>query len=140
MNTSDTILVAILTAIPIMILVPILKKYIPAKLFAATILIAMSFIYVGFAVAENTAEVIIIESIVALIFYFIAIIGYKQDSRILALGILFHGIWDSIHHFTSAAHDSPTYWPLYCFTVDLIWCIYFYMLFTASKTKMPICN
>lgn len=124
---------ALATAVPVMIVISLMRKIVPAKLFAATALIGMSFIYVGFALDENVAADIVFEVIVALLFYFLAIFGYAREPRLIAFGILLHGFWDSVHHFTSAAGDSPQYWPVYCGTIDLIWGLYFFSVFRSHK-------
>ena len=117
------------TAVSMMLLVRLLQNVVSAKWLASTALIAMSFLYVGFSLPTDDAGVIAFECIVALFFFAIATIGYKKDSRLIALGILLHGIWDYIHHLTAAAHVSPSYWPEYCATVDFIWAVCLYFIF-----------
>ena len=122
----------LITALLLMILMPFLKKYLPAKLIAATILVAIGFIYVGFALKENTTSDIVLEVIAALVFYFIAAIGFVKNPKLIAFGILLHGIWDFIHHLTPDMAVNPTYWPIYCLTIDVIWSIYFYNIFNKQ--------
>jgi len=126
----------IVSAIPVMIIVPLMRKYFSAKLIGATCLITMSFIYVGFALKENETADIILEIVVALLFYFIALYGFVKERRLIALGILLHGLWDSVHHFTTAATDAPYFWPVYCLTIDLIWSVYFYIVFRKQLSKL----
>ncbi|MEO8236353.1 MAG: DUF6010 family protein [Flavobacterium sp.] len=122
------------TALSLFVLMPFLKKIIPANLIAATILVAIGFIYVGFALKENAMSDIVLEVIAALVFYFIALIGFVKNPKLIAIGILLHGIWDFIHHLTDAT-VNPTYWPVYCLTIDVIWSIYFYNIFNKQAKK-----
>jgi uncharacterized protein DUF6010 len=122
-----------IAALPIFFLAPLFKKYFSEKLLAATILVAIAFIYVGFALKENSVSDIIIEVTAALVFYFIAIIGYVQHPQWLALGILLHGLWDLTHHLASGLQSNPDYWPVFCLTIDVIWSIYFYRAFKKQK-------
>lgn len=124
-----------MTSMPLFVLMPFLKKNIPAKLIAATILVAIGFIYVGFALKENSMSEIVLEIIAALVFYFIAVIGFVKNPKLIAFGILLHGIWDFIHHLTDAT-VNPTYWPVYCLTIDVIWSIYFYNIFNKQAKNI----
>lgn len=124
-----------MTSMPLFVLMPFLKKNIPAKLIAATILVAIGFIYVGFALKENSMSDIVLEIIAALVFYFIAVIGFVKNPKLIAFGILLHGIWDFIHHLTDAT-VNPTYWPVYCLTIDVIWSIYFYNIFNKQAKNI----
>ncbi|MEO5775649.1 MAG: DUF6010 family protein [Flavobacterium sp.] len=125
----------LITALPLFVLMPLLRKIIPAKLIAATILVAIGFIYVGFALKEDSTGEIVLEVIAALVFYFIAVIGFVKNPKLIAIGILLHGIWDFIHHLTDAT-VNPTYWPVYCLTIDAIWSIYFYNIFKKEATEI----
>lgn len=111
-----------------------LAKYFTTKLIAATILVAIVFIYVGFSLKGNPVSMIILEVGVALIFYFLAIIGYTRNSLLIAYGIVLHGVWDIFHHKgILAGPDIPRYWPIFCFTVDIIDGLYFLFIFKRQK-------
>ena len=121
---------AIITALFVIIVNTILLKKISDKLIAATVLCSIAFIYVGFALTENVTRNIILEIVVALIFYFIAITGYSKNSYLIALGIILHGFWDISHHSISiVSTDIPDYYPLFCLIVDILLGIYFFLLF-----------
>ena len=123
----------LITALLLILLAPFLQKYFPMKLLAATILVAIAFIYVGFALKEDSLNGIVIEVIAALVFYFMAVFGYAKNSRLIAVGILLHGIWDILHHFASGLNANPEFWPVYCLTIDVIWSIYFYRIFKNQQ-------
>ena len=124
----------IFTAIVIIILSQLLSKYFTTKLIAATILVAIAFIYVGFSLKDNPVSLIILEIVAALIFYFLAIIGYTRKSLLLAYGIILHGLWDIFHHKGLIIDtDIPGYWPSFCFIIDIIDGAYFWMIFRHKK-------
>lgn len=129
----------IVTAVVIIIITRILSKYFTNKLFAATILVAIAFIYVGFSLKDNPVSLIILEVAVALILYFTAIIGYTRNNFLIAYGIIFHGIWDILHHkgfFIGT--DIPGYWPSFCLIIDLIDGVYFLIIFKRQKSIKPL--
>jgi hypothetical protein len=128
------ILSAIATAVVIIILNILLSKRFSAQLIAATILCSIAFIYVGFSLKGNTVSSIVLEVLVAVVFYFIALIGYSRYNYLIAFGIVLHGIWDIFHHHALLIKtDIPSYWPVYCLVTDILTGFYFFMVFKAQK-------
>jgi Family of unknown function (DUF6010) len=125
----------IFTAIVTIILSQILSRYFATKLIASTILVAIAFIYVGFSLKDNPVNLTILEIVGALILYFLAIIGFRQNNLLLAYGIILHGLWDIFHHRgLFIATDIPGYWPSFCFIVDIIVGLYFLIIFKRKKS------
>ena len=125
----------ILTAVLILLLSRVLSRYFTTKLFAATILVAIVFIYVGFSLKDNPVSLTIIEIAFSIALYFLAIIGYTRNSLLLAYGIILHGVWDILHHNRLLiATNIPGYWPPFCFIIDIIDGLYFLFLFKREKT------
>jgi len=129
------ILSAAATAVVLIILNILLSKHFSAPLIAATILCSIAFIYVGFSLKGNTISSIVVEVLVAVVFYFIALIGYSKYNYLIAYGIVLHGIWDIFHHHALLIKtDIPSYWPVYCLVTDILTGIYFFLVFKAQKT------
>ena len=129
------ILSAVATAVVIIILNILLSKHFSARLIAATILCSFAFIYVGFSLKGNTISSIVLEVLVAVVFYFIALIGYSRYIYLIAYGIVLHGIWDIFHHNALLIKtDIPSYWPVYCLVTDILTGLYFFIVFKAQKT------
>lgn len=126
----------IVTAVAIIIISWGLSRYFTAKLMAMTILVAIAFIYVGFSLKDNPVSLIVLEVVVALLFYFLAIIGYIRNSYAIAYGIILHGLWDICHHngFLIGTH-IPGYWPSFCLVVDIIDGLYFLIIFKKQKNS-----
>lgn len=130
------IISGIVTAVVIIILSRWLSKFFTNKLIAATLLVAIAFIYVGFSLKDNPVSLIILEVGMALILYMLAIIGYTRNNSLIAYGIIFHGIWDIIHHngyFIST--NIPGYWPTFCSIIDLIDGLYFLIIFKKQAAS-----
>ena len=124
----------IVAAIVIIIISRLLSKYFTNKLIAATILVAIAFIYVGFSLKNNSSGFIILEVGMALALYFVAIIGYTRNNLLIAYGIIFHGIWDIFHyHGFFIGTEIPDYWPSFCFIIDIIDGVYFLLIFFKSR-------
>ena len=130
------ILSAITTALIVIIFTVLLSKHFSAKLVAATILCSIAFIYVGFSLKGNTKGLIVLEVLIAVVFYLIAVIGYSKNNYLIAYGIVLHGIWDILHQNASLVKtDIPDYWPLYCLITDIICGVYFFIVFRTKTTK-----
>jgi len=109
------------------------KKYIPHRLAASTILIAIAFIYVGFALQGNTASSATMEIIAAVVFYIIAVTGYLKYEKLLPAGIILHGVWDIAHHLGFSETRIPDYYPVFCLSIDFVIGIYFWIIFSRRK-------
>ena len=130
------LLSAITTALIVIIFTVLLSKHFSAKLVAATILCSIAFIYVGFSLKGNTIGLIVLEVLIAVVFYLIAVIGYSKNNYLIAYGIILHGIWDILHHNASLVKtDIPDYWPVYCLITDIICGVYFFIVFRTKTTK-----
>jgi hypothetical protein len=130
------ILSAITTALIVIIFTVLLSKHFSAKLVAATILCSIAFIYVGFSLKGNTIGLVVLEVLIAVVFYLIAVIGYSKNNYLIAYGIVLHGIWDILHHNASLVKtDIPDYWSLYCLITDIICGVYFFIVFRTKTTK-----
>lgn len=129
----------LIAAVVIIVLSRLLSKYFTLRLFTATILVAIAFIYVGFSLKSNPVSSIILECCIALVFYFMAIIGYTRNNYLIAIGIILHGVWDIFHHkgFLIVT-DVPGYWPSFCLTIDLIDGIYFLFIFRKHKIVVQL--
>lgn len=124
----------VVMAVAVIILTQTTSKYFTAKLIAATNLVAIAFIYVGFSLTDNSANLTVLEVLVSLVFYFIAIIGYIRNGYAIAYGIILHGVWDIFHHNGSLIGTHiPGYWPVFCLVVDIIDGLYFLILFKNQK-------
>jgi hypothetical protein len=129
----------VIIAVVIILLCRLVSGYFTQKLLAATILVAIGFIYVGFSLKDNPVSSIILEVAVALIFYFMALIGYTRNNLLLAWGIVLHGVWDICHHNGYLIRtDIVDYWPSFCFTVDIIDGIYFLIIFKSLKKSSSL--
>lgn len=127
----------IVVAVVIIILALLLSKYFAIKLFAATNLVAILFIYVGFALKGNPINETILEIGFATTFFFVALFGYTRNNELLAYGIMLHGLWDILHYNGLLIKtDIPAYWPVFCFIIDIIDGLFFLFIFRREKTRI----
>ena len=129
-------LFAIGISFTVILITILLSKQFQSKLIGATALCAIAFIYVGFSLQGNPVNLIVMEILIAVVFYFIAIIGYIKNSYIIAFGILLHGVWDILHQDALVIKTAiPSYYPLFCSITDVILAVFFYWYFIMQKRR-----
>ena len=133
------IISGVFAAVVIMIVSRILSGYFTFRLIAATILVAIAYIYVGFSLKGGSIIIIVIELVAAFVFYFIAIIGYTKNKQLIGYGIILHGLWDILHHNSSyLTTNIPAYWPSFCFIIDLLDGGFFLYILKERKPATPV--
>ena len=105
----------------LIILFSLLKQF-NKRLIYGLILTAIGFIYVGF-VWRDTQD-LIINSIQAIVFLFIAYYGVKQNLYVLAMGYFLHGSWDITYPLFRDAGSIPPDYDLFCMSIDFVMGIY----------------
>lgn len=85
----------------------------------AVLLAAIAFFYPVFAVQAQAAwPIIALHALVFAAFALLALIGFARGTRILALGLIGHGLFDMLTLATG--HPGPPWWPTFCATLDLM--------------------
>lgn len=115
------ILIGISTALLQILLFELLKQFKKYPIYALT-LSGIGFLYVGFT-WTNTPTVII-ASIQAIIFMFIAYYGLVKNSYILAAGYFLHGLWDISYNLWQDASLIPPHYDWFCSSLDFTVGIY----------------
>ena len=112
------------------ILVFVLLKQFNKLLIYGLILSGIGFLYVGFAWSDSRA--LIINSVQAILFVFIAYYGIKKSLVILAAGYFLHGTWDLLYHMFQDPGLIPPHYDLFCMSLDFV--IGFYLLAIKYKS------
>jgi hypothetical protein len=90
----------------------------PATVYALG-LAAIASIYIGFAVSDGRARVIVVECVVAMAFVVVAAAGIIGPAWLLAAGLAAHGVkdaWQQRRGFVSGTR----WWPPFCASVDWV--------------------
>lgn len=81
----------------------------------AVTLVAIAAFYPVFAAAAGNPRALMLHSTVALAFAGLAAVGYRYSARIIAAGLIAHGLFDLVVH----APFAPAWWPAFCAGVDV---------------------
>lgn len=115
------ILIGISAALLQIVLFELLKQFNKDSIYALT-LSGIGFLYVGFT-CTNTPTVII-ASIQAITFSFVAYYGLVKNSYILAAGYFLHGLWDISYNIWQDASLIPPHYDWFCMSLDFTVGIY----------------
>jgi hypothetical protein len=87
--------------------------------FYPTVLMVIAAYYVLFAVMGGSYGALVVEIIVAAVFFAVAITGFWKSLWIVAAGLIAHGFLDLLHPRLIHNPEVPEWWPGFCLVVDL---------------------
>ena len=90
----------------------------PATVYALG-LAAIAFVYIGFAVADGRARIIVVECGVAMAFVVVAAAGITGSAWLLAFGLAANGVKDAWQQ-RSQYVSGTRWWPPFCAAVDWV--------------------
>jgi hypothetical protein len=88
--------------------------------FYATVLIVVGSYYVLFAAMGASRRTLAAEIVAASIFLLFAVLGFKGNLWLLAVGLVGHGAFDFVHHFFIDNPGVPRWWPGFCLAFDVL--------------------
>lgn len=97
---------------------PLAFWWLDATVVYALGLVAIAFVYIGFAVADGRAFVIAAESTVAAAFVVVAAAAITGSPWLLVVGLVGHGLKDLWQHRRQFVRNTR-WWPPFCLVVDL---------------------
>jgi hypothetical protein len=90
------------------------------KSFYPTVLIIVASYYVLFAVMGGAREALLTEGLLVAAFACVAVAGFKASPWFAVLGLAAHGIIDLFHGDVIANPGVPAWWPMFCFSYDIM--------------------
>ena len=90
------------------------------RAFYPTVLIVVASYYVLFAVMGPPGRTIVVETVIAIAFLSIAVLGFKTNMWLIAAALIGHGVFDFVHHFFIQNHGMPQWWPGFCGAFDVV--------------------
>jgi hypothetical protein len=89
------------------------------RAFYPTILIVISSYYALFAVMGASTRTLVTEIIVAAIFVFFAVLGFKRNYWLVVAALIGHGAFDFVRRSFIDNPGVPRWWPGFCFASDV---------------------
>jgi hypothetical protein len=122
------IFIGIISGLLVILIVHLSKRF-DKQIIYGLILTGIGFLYVGFTWSDTMP--LIVNSVQAIFFLFIAAYGIKNDPYVLAVGYLLHGIWDLVYNLFPGSNLIPPHYDLFCLSIDFT--IGFYLIFIRYK-------
>ena len=101
--------------------------------FYATVLIIIASYYLLFAILGEAPNTLVWETLVALAFSAIAIVGALRFPLLVGIGIVAHGLFDLVHHAIIHNPGVPSWWPTFCASIDV--CLGLWVMRLSWLTK-----
>ena len=98
-------------------------------------LIVIASYYCLYAVLGGSNTALVNESIVATVFLVIAAVGFRTNLWLVAAGIVGHGVMDIFHHLFIENPGLPTWWPMFCMSIDIVLGIYMAWLLWNNRVR-----
>ena len=76
--------------------------------------------YALFAVMGASTRTLIIESIIAGVFVWFAVLGFKGNYWLVVAALIGHGVFDFVRHFFIDNPGVPQWWPGFCLASDVV--------------------
>jgi hypothetical protein len=120
-----SMVIGISSGILIVLLIAVFKK-LDKNVIYGLVLSGIGFLYVGFVWKD--LQVLVINSIQAIIFLFLGYYGIKKSLYILAAGYFLHGCWDLAFNLFEARKLIPPHYDIFCSSLDFTIGIYILIL------------
>ena len=128
-------IIGISSGLLLILLFSIFKQF-DKKIIYGLILSGIGFLYVGFVWTDLQA--LVVNSIQAVVFLFLAYYGIKRSIYILAAGYFLHGSWDIAYHFINDPGLIPPHYDLFCLSIDFTIGFYLVVLNKRFPTRKII--
>ena len=113
------IVVGVLLAVAIAALAKF-TRFDEERSFYSTVLVIIASYYVLFAVLGGSNHALVWELVIAIAFSTVAIIGALFLPTLVGAGIMAHGLFDLVHDMIIENPGVPTWWPIFCGSIDVL--------------------
>ena len=90
------------------------------RVFYPTMLLVVATYYILFAAMGSSARVLAMESLIAAVFFALAVVGFKRSMWVIVAGLIAHGVSDYFHHYFVTNPGVPVWWPGFCMGFDVL--------------------
>jgi len=104
--------------------------------FYPTVLIIIASYYVLFAILGDSSPALFGESVVAVAFSAIAVFGSLRFPLLTGAAIAAHGLFDLVHHVIIQNPGVPSWWPIFCASVDVPLGLWVMSLYRSRRNEL----
>lgn len=97
------------------------------------IMMVIAFLYSLFGVIGGSTEALILEIIVGVVFFLLAVAGFKVSLWFVVFALAAHGVFDFIHAKFIDDPGVPAFWPAFCGSYDIVAAAYLAVLIFIGR-------
>jgi hypothetical protein len=101
--------------------------------FYPVVLIVIAALYLLFAAMAGSAGSLASETIPALGFVVVAVLGFRRTPWLVVAGLALHGVFDFFHHAVISNPGVPVWWPGWCLSYDVVAAAYLAVLLCVRR-------
>jgi len=90
------------------------------RVFYPTVALVVAHYYILFAVMGRSNPAVIWESLAAVLFFALAVAGFKKNLWWSVAALAGHGVFDFFHHLLIQNPGVPVWWPGFCLSFDIL--------------------
>jgi hypothetical protein len=90
------------------------------RVFYPTVTVVIATYYILFAVMGSSTSALILESVIAAVFFVLAAAGFKKNLWLIVAALAGHGVFDFFHHLFIQNPGVPVWWPAFCLSFDVL--------------------
>ena len=90
------------------------------RVFYPTLVIVVAHYYILFAVMGSSTRALVFESLIAALFFVLAVAGFKKNLWLIVAALAGHGVFDFFHHVFIHNPAVPIWWPGFCLSFDVL--------------------
>jgi hypothetical protein len=107
--------------------------------FYPVVLIVIAALYLLFAAMAGSTESLVAETIPALVFVTMAVLGFRKNAPWLVVaGLALHGVFDLFHHAVIVNPGVPAWWPGWCLSYDVAAAAYLAALILIRRSSRAV--
>lgn len=88
------------------------------RAFYPTVLMVIASYYGLFAVIGGSMQTLAVELVAMLLFFAVAIVGFKSNAWLIVAGLVAHAVFDFVHGHLVDNTGVPLWWPGFCLAYD----------------------
>ena len=105
------------------------------RAFYPVVTIVIALYYVLFAVMGSSAQAVVTDSLVCMVFVVAAAVGFRRSLWVVVVALAGHGVLDLFHARVISNPGVPSWWPGFCLTYDVAAAAYLAWLLTSGRVR-----
>ena len=106
------------------------------RAFYPTAAIVIASYYCLFAVMGASTRALVLESVIAVAFVAVAVLGFRSSLWVVVIALAAHGLFDLVHGAILSNPGVPGWWPPFCSAYDVTAAGYLAWLLGSGRVRV----